>query len=241
MLSSEKIPERTLELAQETKEGRSSPLGATLGSRSISSYRGCIRRAKTHGAAGSTQPSSLRTISSRGRQRRRFPGRSALCGHCCLPEFDMKKLGQREYPRCFPIRVVSHACSEMSPNWTWLVIRIPAGTSSRATIVATLEASAAYAEAVGEPGYRLAAIPRARRDRRHLLQHRERSLPKHHRHDGMNGLGEKYMCTASSKELADSRFSLGNGRAVPLLERRAFFESRETRINLGVHEAEDRQ
>src|SRR6476620_7834889 len=30
MLSSEKIPERTLELAQETKEGRSSPLGATL-------------------------------------------------------------------------------------------------------------------------------------------------------------------------------------------------------------------
>jgi voltage-gated potassium channel Kch len=30
MLSSEKIPERTLELAQETKERRSSPLGATL-------------------------------------------------------------------------------------------------------------------------------------------------------------------------------------------------------------------
>src|SRR5437870_3573098 len=30
MLSSERIPERTSELAQETKEGRSSPLGATL-------------------------------------------------------------------------------------------------------------------------------------------------------------------------------------------------------------------
>jgi hypothetical protein len=50
-------------------------------------------------------------------------------------------------------------------------------------------------------------------DRRHLLQHRERSLPEHHRHDGLNGPGEKYMCTASSKELADSRFSLGNGRS----------------------------
>ena len=139
MLSSEKIPERTLELAQETKEGRSSPLGATLGSRSISSYRGCIRRAKTHGAAGSTQPSTPRTISSRGRQRRRFPaiptGPKHALWSCCLPEFDMEKLGQREYPRCFPIRVVSHGCSEMSPNWTWLIIRIPAGTSSRATIV----------------------------------------------------------------------------------------------------------
>src|SRR5882724_2476203 len=30
MLSSERIPERTSEMAQETKEGRSSPLGATL-------------------------------------------------------------------------------------------------------------------------------------------------------------------------------------------------------------------
>ena len=58
--------------------------------------------------------------------------------------------------------------------------------------------------------YRLAAIPRARGDRWHLLRHRACPLPEHHRHDGVSQTGTAAdACWPSPHQGASISFASG--------------------------------